>query len=67
MVYIESSNNPFKLENYADLSHLIAFLGQARDRLVVFLQDRHERIVPEIMWWELKQCDINRDVKVSDW
>jgi hypothetical protein len=67
MVFIESSNNPFKLENYADLSRLIAFLGQARDRLVLFLQDRHERIVPEIMQWELKQCDINRDVKVSDW
>ena len=67
MVFIESSNNPFKLENFADLSRLIAFLGQVRDRLVVFLQDRHERIVPEIMCWELKQCDINRDVKVSDW
>ena len=67
MVFTESSNNPFKLENYGDLSRLIAFLGQTRDRLVVFLQDRHERIVPEIMQWELKQCDINRDVKVSDW
>ena len=67
MVFIGCSNNPFKLENYADLSRLIAFLGQVRDRLVVFLQDRHERIVPEIMYWELKQCDINRDVKVSDW
>ena len=67
MVYIESSSNPFKLDNHADLSHLIAFLGQARDRLVVFLQDRHERIVPDIMQWELKQCDINRDVMVSDW
>ena len=67
MVFIESSNDPFKLKNYADLSRLIAFLGQTRDRLIVFLQDRHERIVPEIMCWELKQCDINRDLKVSDW
>jgi hypothetical protein len=67
MVFIESSNNPFKLEVYDDLNNLIAFLGQVRDRLVVFLQDRHERIVPEIIQWELKQCDINRDVRVSDW
>lgn len=67
MVFIESSNNPFKLEDYDDLGNLIAFLGQVRDRLIVFLQDRHERIVPEIMRWELKQCDINRDVRVSDW
>jgi hypothetical protein len=67
MALIESSNNPFKLENDADLSRLIAFLGQVRDRLVIFLQDRHERIVPEIMRWELKQCDINRDVRVTDW
>jgi hypothetical protein len=67
MVFIEASNNPFKLEDYDDLGNLIAFLGQVRDRLVVFLQDRHERIVLEIMRWELKQCDINRDVRVSDW
>ncbi len=67
MVFTESSNNPFKLENYVDLSRVIAFLGQVRDRLVVYLQDRHERIVSEIMQWELKQCDINRDVRVSDW
>ena len=29
--------------------------------------DRHERIVPDITQWELTQCDINKDVKVSDW
>jgi len=67
MAFVESSNNPFKLEGYVDLSRLSAFLGQVRDRLVVFLQDRHERIVPEITEWELKQCDINRDVRVSNW
>ena len=67
MAFVESSNNPFKLECYVDLSRLSAFLGQVRDRLVVFLQDRHERIVPEITEWELKQCDINRDVRVSNW
>lgn len=34
--------------------------------LIIFLADRHERIVPDIMEWELTQCDINKD-KVSDW
>jgi hypothetical protein len=67
IAFIESSNNPFKLEDFDDLGRLIAFLGQVRDRLIVLLQDRHERTVPDIIQWELKQCDINRDVKVSDW
>lgn len=29
--------------------------------------DRHERIVPDIMEWELTECNINKDIKVSDW
>jgi hypothetical protein len=39
MVLTESSNNPFKLEDKTDLSRLIAFFGQVRDRLVTFLAD----------------------------
>jgi hypothetical protein len=27
---------------------------------------KHERIVPDIMEWSLTECDINKDVKVSD-
>jgi hypothetical protein len=67
MVFTESSNTPFKLEDETDLSSLMAFLGQVRDRLVTFLTDTHERIVPGIMQWQMTQCDINKDVKVSDW
>jgi hypothetical protein len=70
MVFTGSSNAPFKLENEVDLSRLIAFFGQMRDRLVVFLADKHERMVPDIMQWELTQWDVNRDVMVdnnSDW
>ena len=33
----------------------------------MFLMDRHERLVPDIMEWQLTQCDINKDLKVSDW
>jgi hypothetical protein len=66
MVFTESSNAPLKLEDEVDLSRLIAFFGQVRDRLVVFLADKHERIVPDIMQWELTQWDVNKDVKVND-
>ena len=66
MVFTESSNNPFKLEDEIDLSRLIAFFGQIRDRLVIFLNDKHERIVQDIMEWRLTQCDINKDIQVSD-
>ena len=66
-VYTESSNNPHKLESEYDRSRLLAFFGQLRDRLITFLADRHERIVPDIMQWELTQCDLNKDIKVSDW
>jgi hypothetical protein len=67
MVFTESSNNPFKLDDEVDRSRIIAFFGQIRDRLITFLMDRHERIVPDIMEWEMTEFDINKDVKVSDW
>jgi hypothetical protein len=66
-VYTKSSNNPHKLESEYDRSRLLIFFGQVRDRLITFLADIHERIVPDIMEWELTQCDINKDIKVSDW
>jgi hypothetical protein len=31
------------------------------------LSDSHERIVPNVMEWELTECDLNKDIKVSDW
>jgi hypothetical protein len=67
MVFTENSNSPFKLEYKLDLSRLIAYFGQLRDRLVVLLADKHERIVPGIMQWELKQWEVNKDVKVDDY
>lgn len=67
VVTAESSNFPFRLENESDFSSLMAFLGQLRDRLVLFLADKHERMVPDIMGWELTQCDINKDVRIEKW
>jgi hypothetical protein len=60
------SETPHKLETEQDRSRLIAFFGQLRDRLVILLHDIHERLVPDIMGWQLTECDINKDIKVSD-
>ena len=65
-VHTQTSENPHRLETDADRSILLVFFGQLRDRLVTFLMDKHERLVPEIMNWELTECDINKDIKVSD-
>jgi hypothetical protein len=66
MVFTESSNSPFRLEDEVDRSRLLAFFGQVRDRLITLIADRHERIVPDVLEWELTQCDINKDVKVGE-
>jgi hypothetical protein len=60
------SRNPHKLESEEDRSRIIAFLGQIRDRLILLLYDKHERLVPDIMEWQLTEADINKDIKVSD-
>jgi hypothetical protein len=57
---------PHKLETEEDRSRLIAFFGQIRDRLILLLCDKHERLVPDIMEWQLTEADINKDIKVSD-
>jgi hypothetical protein len=35
-------------------------------RLILLLNDKHERLVPDIMDRQLTECDINKDIKVSD-
>lgn len=67
VVSTESSTNPFPLATEFDLNNFMAFLVQVRDRLVLFIADKHERIVPNIMDWELTQCDLNRDVHIERW
>lgn len=67
MIFTENSNHPFKLEDDTDRSRLMAFFGQVRDRMIVLLADRHERVVPDLMEWYVTQCDINKDIVVSDW
>jgi hypothetical protein len=66
MVYVASSNNPFKLEDESDESILYSFLGQVRDRLLYLVTDLNERIVPPITEWILTGCDLNKVITVSD-
>jgi hypothetical protein len=63
MVYVASSNNPFKLE---DEITLYSFLGQVRDRLLDFVKDPRGRIVPPLTDWILTGWDINKDIPVTD-
>jgi hypothetical protein len=60
------SRNPYKLETEQDRARMHSCLGQIRDRLILLLHDTHERLVPDIMNWYLTECDINKDIKVSD-
>jgi hypothetical protein len=66
MVNVACSNKPFKIETDEDESILFSFLGQVRDRSLYHLEDPREHVVPQIMNWYLKGCDINKDIEVSD-
>jgi hypothetical protein len=65
-IEVQSSNSPLRLGDEIDRTRLHVFLGQLRDRMITFLIDRHERIVPDILEWDVTECDINKDIKVSD-
>jgi hypothetical protein len=66
-VEVRCSNHPFRLQTEEDRSRVLIFFGQLRQALISILSDSHERIVPNVLEWELTECDINKDVKVSDW
>jgi hypothetical protein len=64
-IHVRCSNNPYKLQSEIDRSRINAFFGQIRDRLIILLRDERERIVPDIMDWQITECDINKDIKIS--
>jgi hypothetical protein len=64
-VEVMCSNHPFRIQTEEDRSRLLGFFGQLQQALISILSDSHERLVPNIMEWELTECDINKDVKVS--
>jgi hypothetical protein len=56
-----------------DMKYLFALMDDetryliAQEVLILLLYDKHERLVPDIMEWQLKEDDINKDIRVSDY
>ncbi|MGB6527641.1 MAG: hypothetical protein WBF33_05990 [Candidatus Nitrosopolaris sp.] len=42
----------------------LGVLGQLRQVLISIPMDHHERLVPNVMEWELTECDLNKDVRL---
>jgi hypothetical protein len=59
-IYTKNSENPFKLQTEEDRAYLIAFFRRIKDKLP------SQAAVLDIDQWEFTECDINRDIKVSD-
>jgi hypothetical protein len=59
-VYTKNSENPFRLQTEEDCTNLTAFFRKIKDNLP------SQIAVPDIDQWEFTECDINRDVRVSD-
>jgi hypothetical protein len=59
-IYTKNSENPFKLQTEEDRVNLIAFIRKIKNNLP------RQVTVPDIEYWEFTECDINRDVRVSD-
>jgi hypothetical protein len=59
-IYTRNSENPFKLQTEEDRVNLIAFIRKIKDNLPPQIE------VLDIDQWEFTECDINRDVRVSD-
>lgn len=65
-VSVTTTDTPFRIDRDEDVSALFAFLGQVRDRFLYHVSDIKEQHVPAILNWILKQCDLNKDVKIND-
>jgi hypothetical protein len=59
-IYTKNSERPFRLQTEEDRISLIAFIKKIKDKLPP------QMAVPDIEQWEFTECDINRDIKVSD-
>jgi hypothetical protein len=65
-IQIACSNKPFRVESLIDVVHLVAFLGEVRAYVCNVLSDTRGRAIPRVLDWMLTECDINKDVAVSD-
>lgn len=64
-IAVTTNSTPFKLESEQDISIIFSFFGQIRDRLLSLLTDPKELLVPSVMEWILKQCDLNKDIEID--
>ena len=65
-VEVKSSYSPFRIGSEDDVNLLFSFIGQVKDRMLIHLNDPYERIVPNINMWNLKECDVNVDIEITD-
>lgn len=66
MIIISCSHKPFDIETEEDILNLFSFFGQVRDRLECQMSDHRGRLVGPIGNWILKQCEVNKDVPMTD-
>jgi hypothetical protein len=66
-VEVMCSNHPFRGQTEEDRSRLLGFFGQLQQVLMSILSDSHQQTVPNVLEWEVTECDINKDIKVGDW
>lgn len=65
MIDVSCTAAPFPIQCEADISRFFLFIGQAYDRLLLWLGDPRERLVPDPKSWILKGCDLNKDVEIN--
>jgi hypothetical protein len=65
-IAVRSNDVPFKIESEIDENIIFVFFGQVKDRLLYFLGDAKELVVPPVMEWTLQQCDFNKDVEIDE-
>jgi hypothetical protein len=66
MIYITCTDNPFRLYDEQDILKIMLFLGRVDDRLKALLTDNRDKVVPSVMEWILKACDVNKDIEIND-
>jgi hypothetical protein len=66
MIFISCSDHPFRLYEEQDISKIMIFLGRVEDRLKILLSDNRDKVVPSVMTWILKSCDVNKDIQIDN-
>jgi hypothetical protein len=65
-LFIASTKYPVKIQNENDVNSFFSLMGQVKERVINHISDTTEDIIPEVNNWILKQCDINKDIPITD-